>query len=113
MGLDMFARTTTEKPASDVDFDMEQHSELHYWRKHPDLHGWMEKLYRGKGGAAESFNCVRMVLTALNQPTRIISANPRASPRSDLLSCTDNTACACRASRQTTGRPSAVSVSRL
>ena len=38
------------------------HSQLHYWRKHPDLHGWMEKLYRKKGGAAESFNCVRMVL---------------------------------------------------
>jgi hypothetical protein len=47
-----------------LDFDTEQHSELHYWRKHPDLHGWMEKLYREKGGAAQSFNCVRMVLAA-------------------------------------------------
>ena len=62
MGIDMFALTTTEKPASEVDFDTEQQSELHYWRKHPDLHGWMEKLYREKGGAAESFNWVRMVL---------------------------------------------------
>jgi hypothetical protein len=64
MGLDMFALTMTEKPASEVDFVTEQHSELHYRRKHPDLHGWMEKLYREKGGAAESFNCVRMVLAA-------------------------------------------------
>jgi hypothetical protein len=64
MGLDMFALTTTEKPASQVDFDTEQHTELHYWRKHPDLHGWMEKLYREKGGADESFNCVPVVLAA-------------------------------------------------
>lgn len=63
MGLDMFAFTTTEKPASQVDFDTEQQTELHYWRKHPDLHGWMEKLYREKCGAAKSFNCVNMVLT--------------------------------------------------
>jgi hypothetical protein len=62
MGLDMFALTMTEKPASEVDFVTEQHSELRYWRKHPDLHGWMEKLYREKGGTAESFNCVRVVL---------------------------------------------------
>jgi hypothetical protein len=66
MGLDMFALTTTEKPSSEVDFitDQEQDTELHYWRKHPDLHGWMEKLYREKGGAAESFNCVPVVLAA-------------------------------------------------
>ena len=66
MGLDMFALTTTEKPSSEVDFitDQEQDTELHYWRKHPDLHGWMEKLYREKGGAAESFDCVPVVLAA-------------------------------------------------
>ncbi len=60
MGLDMYALTTTEKPASAVDFDADAYSELHYWRKHPDLHGWMENLYREKGGVAQSFNCVRM-----------------------------------------------------
>lgn len=27
-----------------------------YWRKFNHLHGWMEKLYRKKGGQAESFN---------------------------------------------------------
>jgi hypothetical protein len=40
MGLDMYALTTTEKPTSVVDFDTDSHSELHYWRKHPNLHGW-------------------------------------------------------------------------
>ena len=28
------------------------------------IYSWMEKLYREKGGAAQSFNCVRMVLAA-------------------------------------------------
>jgi hypothetical protein len=56
MGLDMFAFTTdTEPPA--VDFDNpEDSAELSYWRKHPDLHGWMEALYRSKGGTDEVFN---------------------------------------------------------
>src|SRR5216684_4310455 len=56
MGLDMFAYATdTEPPA--VDFDTQKDSaELSYWRKHPDLHGWMEALYRSKGGTDEAFN---------------------------------------------------------
>jgi hypothetical protein len=29
---------------------------MHYWRKHPDLHGWMEKLCRAKGGKFDDFN---------------------------------------------------------
>jgi hypothetical protein len=37
--------------------------ELHYWRKHHDLHGWMENLYRDKGGDAQSFNCIPVELT--------------------------------------------------
>ena len=37
--------------------------ELAYWRKHHDLHGWMERLYRSKGGDKESFNCVPVRLT--------------------------------------------------
>jgi hypothetical protein len=64
MGLDMYALTMPEEPASPVDFRAEHHTELHYWRKHPNLHGWMEKLYREKGGADASFNCVPVVLTS-------------------------------------------------
>ena len=44
MGLDMFACTTPEKPLSAVDFTTTRWAELYYWRKHPDLHGWMEDL---------------------------------------------------------------------
>ncbi len=37
--------------------------EIAYWRKHPDLHGWMENLYREKGGKEQSFNGDPLVLT--------------------------------------------------
>ena len=38
MGLDMYAYVGTEGQC-----------ELAYWRKHPNLHGWMEKLWESKG----------------------------------------------------------------
>ena len=65
MGLDMFVWRV---PANDAIDELTIRSkedgregdldELYYWRKHHDLHGWMEKLYRNKGGTAQSFNCV-------------------------------------------------------
>ena len=66
MGLDMYAHTTTEAVPGAVDFRVNRESQfpLHYWRKHPNLHGWMEALYYEKGGTAESFNCVNLALTA-------------------------------------------------
>ena len=36
--------------------------ELAYWRKHPNLQGWMQELYYEKGGEGE-FNCVDVELT--------------------------------------------------
>lgn len=63
MGLDMYAFTLCQRPEAPVDFDAKDAVELHYWRKHPNLHGWMESLYRDKGGADESFNCVNLELT--------------------------------------------------
>lgn len=36
--------------------------ELAYWRKHPNLQGWMEALYRAKGGTGE-FNGDEVELT--------------------------------------------------
>src|SRR5436305_9320645 len=58
MGLDMYAFTTqSDIPAVDFNAPCDR-SELHYWRKHPDLHGWMEDTYRAKGGTDQSFNCV-------------------------------------------------------
>ena len=64
MGLDMFAFTTPTTPRAAVDFDVDDRREIAYWRKHPDLHGWMEALYRAKGGAEEMFNCVNVALDA-------------------------------------------------
>lgn len=65
MGLDMFALTRNGTLPAATDFPhLETDQELHYWRKHPNLHGWMQKLYYAKGGKAESFNCVHVSLTA-------------------------------------------------
>lgn len=64
MGLDMYALVTREKPATPFGFKVEDAAEIHYWRKHPNLHGWMEQLYREKGGTDPDFNCVNLQLTA-------------------------------------------------
>lgn len=37
--------------------------EIAYWRKHPNLHGWMKDLYLKKGGKESSFNGDPLVLT--------------------------------------------------
>ena len=37
--------------------------ELAYWRKHPNLHGWMERLWRERGGEGD-FNGDELELTA-------------------------------------------------
>jgi hypothetical protein len=41
----------------------EDQMELAYWRKHPNLQGWMEQLWCSKGGEGD-FNCVDVELTA-------------------------------------------------
>jgi hypothetical protein len=81
MGLDMYVYKTKFKPTKEVDFTEELYpskdgqghtdfespaaplEDLAYWRKHPNLHGWMEKLYRKKGGKENSFNGDQVVLT--------------------------------------------------
>lgn len=68
MGLDMYAMAVKfidghEEPEVDANLNMEgEHvedydDEFCYWRKHPNLHDWMEKLYRDKGGTDFEFNC--------------------------------------------------------
>src|ERR1700690_335349 len=77
MGLDMFAYTTTAD-ISAVDFDDPTDSdELFYWRKHPNLHGWMEALYRTKGGIDDDFNVapVRLDATDLDALEQVIKRN--------------------------------------
>lgn len=50
MGLDMFAYAT-ESDIPEIDFDCPEDSvEILYWRKHPNLHGWMRELHARKGG---------------------------------------------------------------
>lgn len=67
MGLDMYAYITNERFLTDVDFKPTiECIELHYWRKHPNLHGWMEQRYRLKGGIEESFNCCTLKITPLD-----------------------------------------------
>jgi hypothetical protein len=66
MGLDMYAFSTKAKPKTEVDFSTTnfQPEEVHYWRKHPNLHGWMHELYLSKGGDKHSdFNGDCVVLT--------------------------------------------------
>jgi hypothetical protein len=75
MGLDMYAFTVAADAAGDnvVDLDINygtdneiDKTELFYWRKFNALHGWMEDLYRLKGGAKESFNCTTVRLNSLD-----------------------------------------------
>ncbi len=66
MGLDMYAFRVKAADALgdfEVASNEDKHDEIMYWRKHHDLHGWMERLYRVKGGAKESFNCIPVRLT--------------------------------------------------
>ena len=76
MGLDMFAYRTKVQLSKQVDFQEEVYpknedgsqqegicDEIMYWRKHPNLHGWMEKLYYEKGGDSDCFNCVPVEIT--------------------------------------------------
>lgn len=72
MGLDMYAYAAaragqqqeywesyvTETELSSVT----KPREIAYWRKHPNLHGWMEDLYRERGGESEMFNGVELEL---------------------------------------------------
>ena len=52
MGLDMYA--SRRAPV--------ENEEVHYWRKHNRLHGWMGELWREKTGQDGRFNNVELVL---------------------------------------------------
>jgi hypothetical protein len=67
MGLDMYAFIVDADKAGDKATDValgDGATEICYWRKFNALHGWMEDLYRQKGGSKESFNCTTVRLTA-------------------------------------------------
>jgi len=63
VGLDMYAYVA----AKAYDHNSESNSrELAYWRKHPNLHGWMEQLWHSRNtdpAADPMFNGVEIELT--------------------------------------------------
>lgn len=76
MGLDMYAfsrmpmNQLSDEQKEKIMTDVIEHGEatndpieIAYWRKHNALHGWMERLYREKGGEDE-FNCIDLLLTS-------------------------------------------------
>lgn len=67
MGLDMYAFIVDADKVGDKVTDValgDGATEICYWRKFNALHGWMEDLYRQKGGSKASFNCTTVRLTA-------------------------------------------------
>ena len=78
MGLDMYAwRVKSDNIVNDFEFKQEEPVQLFYWRKHHDLHGWVENLYRAKGGDKPDFNCVsvRLTLADLDNLEKDLKAN--------------------------------------
>ncbi len=78
MGLDMYAYTAARAGQQNeyyegAEWDAElkesvnpkvtKPRELAYWRKHPNLHGWMNRLWEAKGGSGD-FNGNELELTA-------------------------------------------------
>lgn len=77
MGLDMYAYTAARAGQQNeyyegAEWDAElkesvnpkvtKPRELAYWRKHPNLHGWMNRLWEAKGGSGD-FNGDELELT--------------------------------------------------
>jgi len=79
MGLDSYAFSVAKEEANgnfDVAVQMEEKHELHYWRKHYDLHDLMKDIWREKGGddGENNFNCqfVALTLSDLNRIERYV-----------------------------------------
>ena len=81
MGLDMYAYVAVKEgqqrefyESAEFDDDakdfvnktVEQPREIAYWRKHPNLHGWMEQLWNSRNGGncdSANFNGIELELT--------------------------------------------------
>jgi hypothetical protein len=81
MGLDMYAYVAARDGQSKEYWDSAEYDketgryinetvtkpiEIAYWRKHPNLHGWMEQLWNSKGrpgDGGDMFNGVELELT--------------------------------------------------
>jgi len=63
MGLDMYAYAAGR---ANAEWDSGEQREIAYWRKHPNLHGWMEQLWRSRNTNPSDdpmFNGVELELT--------------------------------------------------
>jgi hypothetical protein len=81
MGLDMYAYVASRKGQQSEYYEkaiwddekkefnspISKPYEIAYWRKHPNLHGWMEQLWERKGkpgaGVSGTFNGIELELT--------------------------------------------------
>ena len=68
MGLDQYANARRGEAKTDDEgyTYYEDSMELAYWRKHPNLQGWMEAQWEQKGcpsDGGDGFNCVDLELT--------------------------------------------------
>ena len=91
MGLDMYAYVATKAQARDDYYEAEygdnkalkgtvsEPRELAYWRKHPNLHGWMKKLWEAKGNSGE-FNGDELELTWADLDELELAVNERRLP---------------------------------
>ena len=82
MGLDMYAYVAAKAGQQDefyegaeydkdtgefVNPNVNRPRQICYWRKHPNLHGWMERLWNQRNGGdkdADKFNGIELELTA-------------------------------------------------
>jgi hypothetical protein len=85
MGLDMYAFAVNADSVGEGVVDValgDNPVQISYWRKFNALHGWMEDLYRLKGGAKDSFNCttVRLDLQDLDR-LEMDTGNNKLVPR--------------------------------
>ncbi len=63
MGLDQYAYAAAK---ANEEWDGNNHREIAYWRKHPNLQGWMDALWRSRNtdpAADPMFNGVELELT--------------------------------------------------
>ena len=88
MGLDShFRKAHKDAITTEVDFKVDNRqflvTDVAYFRKNSALHGWMQELYRSKGGVDLEFNCssARLRLRILQQLVLHLIANTGPKPQ--------------------------------